>query len=113
MALALTEEAMEKYFPLAESGKPVFYDTTLLKARSGKNVYGFPFTEMANDLGHVGTANMIALGVMSAVTCLVSLESLAEVIKKRFSGKMAEINIKALYAGAGLTGFKSGKEMSR
>ncbi|WP_027365367.1 2-oxoacid:acceptor oxidoreductase family protein [Desulfotruncus alcoholivorax] len=101
LVLALTEEAMEIY----ASGSPeipVFYDTTLLKTRSGENLYGFPFTEMARELGHTGTANMIALGVMSAVTGLVKMESLAAVINKRFSGKVAEMNIKALNLGLAL-----------
>ncbi|MCL6610215.1 MAG: 2-oxoacid:acceptor oxidoreductase family protein [Peptococcaceae bacterium] len=102
VVLVLTEEAMEKYQDLAGSGIPVFYDTTLLKPRTGENFYGYPFTELAEKLGHVGTANMIALGVMSAVTGLVELESLARVINKRFSGKTAEMNLKALHTGAGL-----------
>lgn len=103
LALALTEEAMDKYAPLAESGTPVFYDTSLLAPRTGKNFYGFPFTEMGGKLGHVGMANMIALGAMSAVTGMVSLQSLETVIRKRFSGKTAEMNIKALQAGVALT----------
>lgn len=100
--LALTEEAMEKYQELAGTGVPVFYDTTLLKPRAGDCLYGFPFTEMAANLGHVGTANMIALGIMSAVTGLVGIESLTGVIGRRFSGKVAEMNNKALHTGIGL-----------
>lgn len=103
VVLVLTEEAMEKYQNLAEAGVPVFYDTTLLQERTGNSFYGFRFTEMAEKLGHVGTANMIALGLMSAVTGLVSLDSLAQVVHKRFSGKVAEMNVKALHTGAGLT----------
>ncbi|MHC1727906.1 MAG: 2-oxoacid:acceptor oxidoreductase family protein [Syntrophobacteraceae bacterium] len=111
IALAFTEEAMEKYLPLAESGAPVFYDTSLLKVRTGKNLYGFPFTEMGGKLGHVGTANMIALGAMSALTGVVSVESLARVIGRRFSGKTAELNIKALQAGAALTRAGAGQRL--
>lgn len=96
IVLALTEEAMEMYENLAGSGIPIFYDTTLLKTRTGNNLYGFPFTEMAEKLGHVGTANMIALGAMSLVTGVVDRDDLIKVINKRFSGKAAEMNIKAL-----------------
>lgn len=109
MALALTEEAMERYFPLAESGRPVFYDTTLLAAREGEQLYGFPFTAMAGELGHVGMANMIALGAMSAVTGVVRLESLAEVVGRRFAAKVAEMNRKALQIGAALPGSGTGR----
>ncbi|MFZ5649138.1 MAG: 2-oxoacid:acceptor oxidoreductase family protein [Bacillota bacterium] len=102
MVLALTEEAMEIYRHLPLSGIPVFYDTTLVEPRDGEKLYGYPFTEMAADLGHPGTANMIALGVMSTVTGVVSLESLARIVEKRFKGKVAGMNIKALQKGAGL-----------
>lgn len=104
--LALTEEAMEKYISYAAKGVPVFYDTTLLSPRSGENLYGYPFTEMAEGLGHPGAANMIALGVMGSVTGMVEKESLNKVINKRFSGKTADINIKALNKGFGLAAAK-------
>lgn len=104
VVLVLTEEAMEKYQGLAEKGIPVFYDTTLLKPREGDNFYGHPFTQMAEKLGNVGTTNMIALGLMSAITGLVELESLAGMVNRRYSGKVAELNVKALHTGAGLIG---------
>ncbi len=110
VVLALTEEAMEKYQGLASSGVPVFYDTTLLKPRDGEHFYGHPFTEMAEKLGNVGTANMIALGLMSAVTGIVDLDSLIKVVNKRFSGKTADVNIKALHTGSGLAGQYSARE---
>lgn len=102
VVLVLTEEAMEKYQDMAKAGVPVFYDTTLLKSRSGENFFGHPFTQMAEKIGHVGTANMIAMGLMSSVTGLVDLESLTKVVDRRFSGKVAEMNIRALHTGAEL-----------
>jgi len=111
VVLALTEEAMEKYQNLSHSGVSVFYDTTLMRERAD-NIYGFPFTKMAGELGHVGTANMIALGVISAATRLVDLESLIKVVNRRFSGKTAEMNVKALYAGAELMADNGGKELN-
>ncbi|SFH02992.1 2-oxoglutarate ferredoxin oxidoreductase subunit gamma [Desulfotomaculum arcticum] len=101
VVLALTEQAMEMYATI-ESQIPVFYDTTLLKIRVGDNLYGYPFTELASKLGHVGTANIIALGAMAAKTNMVQIESLALALKKRFSGKVAEMNIKALNIGVEL-----------
>lgn len=106
MVLALTEEAIKIYGDLPLSGIPVFYDTTLIEERPGKNLYGYPFTEMAAKLGHPGTANMIALGVMSSVTGVVRAVSLASIIERRFKGKVAEINLLALQKGAGLTARK-------
>lgn len=99
--LALTEQAMQMYAP-GEPARPVFYDTTLLEKRGGRNLYGFPFTEMASRLGHVGTANIIALGAMATLTGMINTGSLAAVLNRRFAGKVAEMNIKALQAGIGL-----------
>jgi 2-oxoglutarate ferredoxin oxidoreductase subunit gamma len=101
VVLALTEQAMEMYASV-QSEIPVFYDTTLLKTRIGDNLYGYPFTELASELGHVGVANIIALGAMAALTGMVKTESLARALKRRFSGKVAEMNIKALNTGVEL-----------
>lgn len=101
VVLALTEQAMEMYATI-ESQIPVFYDTTLLKIRVGDNLHGYPFTELAGKLGHVGTANIIALGAMATKTEMVQIESLALALKRRFSGKVAEMNIKALNIGVEL-----------
>jgi len=102
VVLALTEETMEKYEALAKAGTTVVYDTTLLKPRKGKGIFGQPFTEMANKLGNVGMANIIALGFMAKMNGMVETESLAEVIRRRFSGGVRDANLKALQAGVEL-----------
>ena len=100
--LAFTEEAIEKFARV--EGIPVLYDTTLLKVREGQNFYGFPFTRFATDLGNARAANMIALGAMSALAGLVKTESLAEVVRQRFSAKALDLNLRALQMGADLIG---------
>jgi len=102
--LALTEEAFEKYASWAEKGAPVFYDTTLVKSRTWKNLIGYPFTKIASDLGNAAAVNILALGTLSAAVRMVRRESLAEVIRKRFKGKALELNLQALQAGAELLG---------
>lgn len=102
VVLALTEETMEMYEPLATQGTTVVYDTTLIKERTGKGLFGHPFTDMANKMGNVGMVNIIALGYMAKKNGIVDTESLAEVIKRRFSGKTREANLKALEAGIAL-----------
>jgi len=100
--LALTEEALEKYAAWAEKGAPVFYDTTLAKARAGANLTGYPFTKMASDLGNTAAVNILALGALSAAGRMVKTESLAGEIRKRFSGNAGELNLKALQRGVEL-----------
>lgn len=102
MLLVLTEEAMNMYAGNAAEAL-IFYDTTLLQAREGENFIGFPFTQMGRELGHPGTANMVALGVMCQMTGVVKQESLEAVINQRFSGPKATMNVKALYCGIELT----------
>lgn len=111
MILVLTEEVMQVHFSAAKN-VPVFYDTSLLGEREGKNFYGFPFTAMSLELGHSGTANMIALGAMSALTGVVRPESLQQVINSKFSGKVAEMNIKAVHLGIDLINRQAGRKES-
>ena len=101
LILALTDQAMDMYAQ-NYTEIPIFYDTSLLERREGANLHGYSFTEMASELGHVGTANIIALGAMAALTSIVKVESLAEVLKQRFTGKVAEMNVKALHKGVDL-----------
>ena len=102
VVLALTEEAMEKFQALMARGTAIVYDTTLLKARRGERLYGWPFTEMASRMGNVGMANIIALGYLAEIFGMVGTKSLAEVIGKRFSGAVLEANLKALRTGGEL-----------
>jgi 2-oxoglutarate ferredoxin oxidoreductase subunit gamma len=102
IVLALTDDSMNLYAPLAQKGVPIFYDTTLIQEREGENLYGYPLTQMANELGHAGMANVIALGAMVAKTGMIRAESLEEILRKRFKDKMLEMNIKALNKGVAL-----------
>ncbi len=102
VVLVLTEEAVEKLESLAGPATPVFYDTTLLAPRSGARFHGLPFTALADDMGHAGTANVIALGCIARATGVVAAESLAEVIRRRFRGRARELNLEALERGVGL-----------
>jgi 2-oxoglutarate ferredoxin oxidoreductase subunit gamma len=100
--LALTEEALEKFRGLTAQGAAIFYDTTLMKSPPGENLHGFPFTDMASRMGHVGMTNIIALGCMAKMKGMVRKESLAEVVRKRFSGDVRAMNLRALQAGVDL-----------
>ena len=100
--LALTEEAANKYESWAAKGVPILYDSTLAQARGGPNFHGYPFTQMASDLGSVGSVNILGLGAVAAHTGVVDTSSLERVIRKRFSGAAADLNVKMLAAGGGL-----------
>jgi 2-oxoglutarate ferredoxin oxidoreductase subunit gamma len=100
--LTLTEEALEKFALYANKGVTIFYDTTLAKARIGENLTGYPFTQIASDLGNVGSVNILSLGAIITALPMIKAESLARVIQKRFQGKASEMNLRMLQAGADL-----------
>ena len=102
LVLVLTEESMEKFCHYARGGTPVFYDTTLVKARKSKNLAGFPFTQLASDLGNVASINVLALGAIIARVPMVDTESMENVLRKRFRGAALEMNLRALKEGARL-----------
>ena len=102
VVLALTDDSMNLYIPLAEQGVPIFYDTTLVEKREGENLYGYPLTEMANKLGHSGVANVIALGAMITKSGMIKIESLEKMLQKRFKGKVFDMNVTALREGVTL-----------
>lgn len=102
IVLALNDESVKLYEALAGKGVPVFYDTMLAGERFGENFYGYSFTGMAEELGHLGMANVIALGAMAAKSGMIKPESLEEVLRERFDGKSLEMNIKALHKGVAL-----------
>lgn len=102
VVLALSEEAMDKFQTLAGRGAEIFYDSTLVKERTGNHLYGYPFTDMAGKIGHVGMANIIALGCMCQMSGMVRSDSLAAIVVKRFSGKTLALNTEALEAGIAL-----------
>jgi 2-oxoglutarate ferredoxin oxidoreductase subunit gamma len=104
IVLALTEESMGKFAPYADKKVPVFYDTTLVKPRSGAAFTGYPVTEIAGALGNVAAINILALGAIIATIPMVRVESLARVIRKRFTGKALELNLKALEKGGEMIG---------
>lgn len=102
IVLALTDDSMNAHFHLAEQGVTIIYDATLVQRREGNNLYGYPLTERANALGHAGMANVIALGALIAKSKMINAESLEKVLRRRFSGKTAEMNVKALREGVAL-----------
>jgi 2-oxoglutarate ferredoxin oxidoreductase subunit gamma len=102
--LALTEEAARKYEAWPAKGVPMLYDSTLVSARTGRNYIGHDFTRIANDLGNVGSVNILALATVAAYTQVVKLASLETLIKKRFHGQALERNLEMVARGGELAG---------
>ncbi len=99
VVLSLTQETMDMYKNTPDA--LILYDSDLIEAQTGDQFHGHPFTKMAIELGNAGTLNVIALGLISKLSGIVSLESLEAIINKRFGNKSA-LNLKALQLGAEL-----------
>jgi len=107
VALVLTPEAMEKFGSTVGPHTAVFYDTTLVDPPPENRFFGHPFTAMAGRIGSPGLANVIALGAIAQAMGVVRVDSLAEVIRNRFTGEVRDRNLEALQQGAGLTAEKA------
>ncbi|NLB52121.1 MAG: 2-oxoacid:ferredoxin oxidoreductase subunit gamma [Syntrophomonadaceae bacterium] len=105
--LTLTQETMDMYKDTPDA--VILYDSDLIEAQSGPQFHGYPFTKMAIELGNAGTLNVIALGFISALTNIVTLDSLRTVLTNRF-GKKAALNLKALQKGVDLASSLNQKE---
>ncbi|HNU84936.1 MAG TPA: 2-oxoacid:acceptor oxidoreductase family protein [Syntrophales bacterium] len=102
--LVLTEEATKKYETWAAKGVPILYDSTLVNARTDPNFTGYAFTQTASDMGNALSVNILALGTVTAKTGVVKMETLEEMIRKRFKGAAVEMNLKMLAVGRDLAG---------
>ena len=69
------------------------------KPKGGQKAYLLPANDIAMKTIGRALGNTVLLGAFSAATDEVSLESLNQAIKQRFSGKVADLNIEAAKQG--------------
>ncbi|MDD4570090.1 MAG: 2-oxoacid:acceptor oxidoreductase family protein [Tepidanaerobacteraceae bacterium] len=103
--LALTEEAMLKYkYDLQQKGLLII-DSGIEKPEDSYKILQVPILETAkNQVGKIIVANILALGVLTMATGIVSKESIEKAVLERVPKRTKELNKKALYEG-----FKLGK----
>lgn len=100
--LAMTQEACNKYYKDVKSGGILIVDSDEVKnVPSGDfKVYAFPITNIArNELGKTIVANIIALGIITELTKIVSHESLERAVLSRVPQAFLDLNKKALQIG--------------
>lgn len=107
--LAMTQEACTKYHKDVKDDGILLVDSDEVKnLPSGKfKLYKYPILNTArNDLGKVITANIIALGMITELTGIVSRESIEKAVLSRVPPAFLELNKKALQLG-----FEKAKEL--
>jgi len=115
LLLCLSQASFEKYSSQVRQDTVVIIDSTniLVPVSSSrvkvaelpgvKRLFRLPITEVAiRDVGNRITANVVALGAISALENLVSWESLHQALLNRIPTRFRELNERALEIGRGL-----------
>ncbi|MCR4441481.1 MAG: 2-oxoacid:acceptor oxidoreductase family protein [Peptococcaceae bacterium] len=102
--LAMSQSALNEYGPEVKDGALVIVDSSFVKdismINNTGNIYMVPITEIAcAKTNKAILANVVALGVLSSLSGIVSEESLEKVILKRAPAGTEEINLRALAGG--------------
>ncbi len=98
--VAMSQQGYDAWICKTAPDSQVLFDVDLIKPVPSvyARPYPIPATESANDLGSRIAANMVMLGAVAAITGLVPLETLAEVVEKEI-GKAADVSLKAVESG--------------
>ncbi|MEK6599068.1 MAG: 2-oxoacid:acceptor oxidoreductase family protein [Deltaproteobacteria bacterium] len=100
--LAMTQEACTKYCKDIKDGGILLVDSDEVKNIPSGNfkAYSFPITTIARDeLGKTIVANIIALGMITELTKIISHEALEKAVLARVPAAFLDLNKKALQIG--------------
>ena len=100
--VAMTQAAANKWTASVKEGGIVVYDSTNVTKTpsSAAKTYNVPLTRIAQEkLGTTLVANIVALGVICALTGVVSMDTLSHALVKRVPKGTEELNKKALQVG--------------
>ncbi len=101
--IAMNKPSLEKFGPKVRKGGIIFYNTSMIDIEYSNpdcEVIPIAFTEIADKVGNLKAANMVAVGAYVYYTGLIDynliIELLPSIIKKE---KLIELNKKAILAG--------------
>lgn len=101
--MIMSQEAYDKFTPELVKGGTLLYDEDLAKPTNnlGKTtkIYSIPATRYAEDMGKKIVANIIMLGFFTAITRIITPESLESAIRSSTPKGFEELNIKAFNRG--------------
>lgn len=100
LLLAMTQEAYDKYYKDLKKDGILIIDSYHVEKLKRKDVVSVPITPLARqELGSELYANMISLGIIVALTNVVSKDSIEKAVLARTPKGTEEINKKALKLG--------------
>lgn len=100
LLLAMTQEALDKYYPDLKENGMLVVDNTLVTEIPDRDHYALPFTRLAREeVGHIMVANVVALGAICALTDIVPLDVLTDAVLARAPRGTEDRNRKAIEIG--------------
>ena len=100
MLLAMTQEALDKYYPDLKENGILVVDTSLVTEIPTDKYYGLDFTRLSrSEIGSIVVANVMALGAICAISELFSKEALTEAVLARAPRGTEDRNKKAIEIG--------------
>jgi len=103
--VALNQASFDKFLSKIKKGGYMIANSTLakeIKTRTDINYIFAPITKLAEDLGNVKMANILALGILAKASKIISLEQLTEALDTVLPAHrkhLLPLNIKALKIG--------------
>lgn len=83
--VAMNRPSLEKFQGMVRPGGLIIYNSSLVDVKPTRNdvrVLAVPANEIADEIGDMRVANMVALGAYLGVTGVVSLDTVLEAMKK-------------------------------
>ncbi len=107
-AIIFNNPSMEKFEMLVKAGGNLVYNSSLIDSlprRTDITYLPVPANDIAQELGNVKMANMVALGAMIAATQILPLTTVSQALKDHLPSSkqsLLKINEQALQRGAAL-----------
>jgi 2-oxoglutarate ferredoxin oxidoreductase subunit gamma len=101
----MNKPSLDKFESEVEKGGTIILNESLISQdvkRSDVQVFKVPANEIANELGNLRVANMVALGAYLAASESVKIETIFQALEKTLgnkSAKIVELNKKAIERG--------------
>jgi 2-oxoglutarate ferredoxin oxidoreductase subunit gamma len=99
--VAMNAPSLQRFNSQVKKGGQVIVNSSLVKDIGTCRCVGFPFTQMAVDLGSAQAANMVAIGCLAHTTGIVSLDGILAALEHlSLKAGIIALNKKAVQAGA-------------
>lgn len=100
--ICMSQEAYDKYEPELRENGILIIDKDLVKPKPVRDkikLYSIPATRFAEELGNRIIANLVMLGFFTAITKVVTPDSMKKALPGLVPGRFLDLNIKAFDKG--------------